>query len=136
MATSTGDILRQVSDWNVESLETLIEQLFQVKARRVAVEDSTDDALLEHARRAVPSELLAAIDRLFAKRDTIGLEPAEEIALGEAIDEMELRQAERLRYLKVVADRRGVSIETFLPFNYALPETIPPDCVRDTDDAG
>lgn len=115
--------LPQLSD---EQLRELSQQTALAQARKRA--PSLSQAETELYRKIynvkIPEHIHTTIRQLTAKQRTVGLGAEEQAKLTEAVDEVEIRNAERISYLVQLGLLQGVELEKLIqeidlaPFTY------------------
>ena len=105
-------MLEGMANWEIPQLESFAQSVNEIVARRKSPNLSkAETELLQRINQGFPSAALEDYDLLKIKQKTVALTAAEQKKLNEAIDFIEVKEAEFLGYLISLARLRKVSVE-------------------------
>lgn len=112
---STDALLDAVKQMPNRELDVFLEHVLSVHAERRAPHLSlTESELLLRVNEPIPATTQARFDQLVAKRDAGTLSADEHTDLLTLVDEIELRDADRIAALADLAQLRGISLESLM----------------------
>ena len=108
---STRELLRAAAQLSSVELEQFVSDVLALRAQRVSAGPAVSEAeLLQRIRQPVPDGLRQRYRELIGKRRAETLTPEEHAELMRLTDQMENADAERVRALGQLAQRRNKSL--------------------------
>jgi len=109
------EMLKGVAQLEPNELEQIVNKLLALQAHQRAVNLSqTETDLLQQINKGLPPTVRLRYDELAVKLHEEIITPAEHEELLRLIDQIEQADVERLRYMIVLAQLRGVSVDTLM----------------------
>jgi len=109
------EMLKGVAQLEPNELEQIVNKLLALQAQQRAVSLSqTETDLLQQINKGLPPTVRLRYDELAVKLHEEIITPAEHEELLRLIDQIEQADVERLRYMIVLAQLRGVSVDTLM----------------------
>src|SRR6266849_1984100 len=109
------EMLKGVAQLEPNELEQIVNKLLALQAQQRAVSLSqTETDLLQQINKGLPPTVRVRYDELAVKLHEEIITPAEHEELLRLIDQIEQADVERLRYMIVLAQLRGVSVDTLM----------------------
>ncbi len=109
------EMLKGVAQLEPNELEQIVNKLLALQAHQRAVSLSqTETDLLQQINKGLPPTVRLRYDELAVKLHEEIITPAEHEELLRLIDQIEQADVERLRYMIVLAQLRGVSVDTLM----------------------
>jgi hypothetical protein len=106
---STRDLLRAVAQLSPAELEQFVTEVLALRAQRTS-SGTPEPELLQRLRQVLPDEVRQRYRALIAKRRDRTLTAEEQAELLRLTDEVEKADAERVRVLGQIAQRRNQSL--------------------------
>jgi len=106
---STRDLLRAVAQLSPTELEQFVTEVLALRAQRTS-SGTPEPELLQRLRQVLPDEVRQRYRALIAKRRDGALTAEEQAELLRLTDEVEKGDAERVRVLGQIAQRRNQSL--------------------------
>jgi len=108
---STRDLLQAAEQLDANELNTLVDALIALKARRHApVLPQTEAELLQEINQRLPADLQAHYIELIQKRQAERLTPSEHEELLRLTEQVEAMNVQRVAHLVKLAQLRGVPL--------------------------
>jgi hypothetical protein len=109
------DMLKGVAQLESDELEQIVNKLLALQAQQRAVSLSqTETDLLQQINKGLPPTVRGRYDELAVKLHEETITPAEHEDLLRLIDQIEQADVEHLRCVIVLAQLRGVSVDTLM----------------------
>lgn len=112
---SGQDLLKAVEQLAPSDLQQFVEEVLALRARRLSPCLSRDEAqLLSQINQGLPEDLRQRYEQLIVRRREEVLTPDEHAELLRLTDDVERREADRLRALTELAQLRKVSLSALM----------------------
>jgi hypothetical protein len=109
------EVLQGLARLGTKELEQFVDKVIALRAQRSAPGLPKDEMeLLQQINRGLPANIRQRYDALNAKLHDETITPQEHEELLTLIDRIELTDAERMQSLVVLAQLRGVSVDTLM----------------------